>query len=51
MYVIAAAYLISFRIIISSAWALMTGVYQGTEGPSADKSMHTRLLQILISIP
>ena len=29
MYVITAAYLISFCIIISSAWALTTGVYQG----------------------
>lgn len=28
MYVITAAYLILFCVIISSAWALMTGVYQ-----------------------
>jgi modulator of FtsH protease len=33
MYVITAAYLIFFCIIISSAWALMTGVYQAERAP------------------
>jgi hypothetical protein len=31
MYVITAAYLILFCVIISSAWALMTGVYQADQ--------------------
>ena len=33
MYVITAAYLIFFCLVISSAWALMTGVYQAERGP------------------